>query len=70
MIFVSVTQFHVHLTWVYAHLAVCLNRFLNVKTVVGTFNFNKENALVGAFSSVIVKTSLTFASSSSGCSAH
>ena len=29
-------------------LAYCLNRFLNVKTVVATFN--QEKALVGAFS--------------------
>ena len=35
-------------------LAKCLNRFLNVKALVGAFN--QEKALVGAFS-VIMKTS-------------
>ena len=41
------------------HLALCLNRFLNVKAVAAAFN--QENALVRAFS-VIVKTNRLFAS--------
>ena len=49
---------HVYLPWVNTCLAKCLNRFLNVK------GFNKEKALVGAFS-VIVQTSRIFVSSSS-----
>ena len=54
-----VSEFHIYLEWVSAHLRKCLNRFLNVKTLVGTFN--QEEDLAGAFSvSVIVKSSGTF----------
>ena len=42
-----------------AHLAWCLNRFLNVKAIVAAVN--QEQALLGAFS-VIVKTDGSFAS--------
>ena len=48
MIIASASQFHVYLQWVNASLALCLNRVLNVKAVVGAFN--QEKALVGAFS--------------------
>ena len=52
MIIVLASQFHIYLLWINTHLALCLNRFLNVKALVGTFK--KENVLVWAFS-VIVK---------------
>ena len=39
----SALQFHIYfyLLWVYAHLAYCLNRVLNVKELVGAFNPEK-----------------------------
>ena len=46
-----VSEFHIYLEWVNAHLQKCLNRFLNVKTLVGTFN--QEKALVGAFPVIV-----------------
>ena len=60
----SALQFHIYfyLLWVYAHLAYCLNRVLNVKELVGAFN--PEKALVEAIS-VIVTSSRTFVCSSS-----
>ena len=57
MTFVLASQYHVHLPWVNAHLAYCINSVLNVKALVSTFN--QEKALVGAFS-VIVKSSGAF----------
>ena len=53
MTFVSASQFYVHLPWVNACLAKCLNSVLTVPALEGTFN--QEKALVGAFS-VIDKT--------------
>ena len=47
--------FHIYLLWGKASLALCLNGVLNVKALVGVFN--QEKALVGAFFSVLVKTS-------------
>ena len=48
MIFVLASQFHVYLPFLGTHLAKCLNSVLNVKALEGAFN--KEKALVGAFS--------------------
>ena len=39
---------HILLPWVNTRLACCLNRLLNVKDLVGTFN--QEKALIEAFS--------------------
>ena len=60
-IFVSATQHNIYILWVNARLAWCINRFLNVKVLVGTFH--QEKTLIGAFF-VIVKSSWTFVSSS------
>ena len=63
----SALQFHIYfyLLWVYAHLAYCLNRVLNVKELVGAFNVQPgKGPIVEAFS-VIVTSSRTFVCSSS-----
>ena len=46
MIFGSMTQFHVYLLWVNAPLALRLNRFLNVKALVGALSREKAQPFV------------------------
>ena len=41
MTFVLASQYHVHLPWVNAHLAYCINSVLNVKALVSAFNQEK-----------------------------
>ena len=42
------SQFHIYFPWINACLAKCINSVLNVKALADAFN--KEKALVGAFS--------------------
>ena len=41
MTFVLASQYHVHLPWVNAYLAYCINSVLNVKALVSAFNQEK-----------------------------
>ena len=69
MIYASATQFHIYLLWFNTRLAYCLNRFLNVKGLVGAFN--QVKVLLGALSVIVkLQTSRKFVSSSSIQASH